>query len=157
MLRPYRDRDFDLLHALDQICYPPRIAYSKRMLGHYLALPDRICLVAENEAGRLAGFLIAASERSTGHIITLDVRPESRRQGLGSALYLAAENQLAERGVRSMVLESATDNASGIAFWQSHGYRIARVLRHYYWKGMDAYYMTKPLPARSRAICTPEH
>ncbi len=50
-LRPNLPADFDTLYALDQICYPRGIAYSKRTLRQYLEIPGAICIVAEdNEA-----------------------------------------------------------------------------------------------------------
>ena len=55
-------------------------------------------------------------------------------------------------GAREVSLETATENASAIAFWQKHGYRTRGVIEGYYPGGRDAYSMTKllPPPAQNR-------
>jgi ribosomal-protein-alanine N-acetyltransferase len=143
-LRTYSPADFDALFQLDQICYPRGIAYSKRTLRQYLAIPAAICIVAENsEDARITGFIVAEAAPPEAHIITLDVDPAVRRQQIGSQLYAAIETQLAARGVREIMLETATDNAAAVAFWTRHGYLSAGVIRNYYLRNVDAYYMIK--------------
>ena len=66
-----------------------------------------------------------------------------RRRGTGSALLAESEKNLALRGVRTILLETATDNEAGVAFWQRHGYRIEATLKRYYLQKVDAYEMRK--------------
>ena len=47
--------------------------------------------------------------------------------------------------VQSVLLETAVDNESGIAFWERHGYRTEAVLKRYYLGKVDAYEMRKRL------------
>jgi ribosomal protein S18 acetylase RimI-like enzyme len=77
----------------------------------------------------------------------LDVVAECRRAGLGTELTAAAENALAMNGVREIDLETATDNAAGIAFWTRHGYRTVGTIPRYYLDRVDALCMTKFLTA----------
>jgi len=149
-LRPYDSSDFDALYALDRECYPPGIAYSRSMLRWFLKQPGAICLLAESHEGKIIGFILAESEPPQGHIITLDVSAEVRRTGLGSQLTSAAENALAASGVREIELETAVDNAAGIAFWTSHGYRTVGTIPRYYLDRVDALSMTKILTASVR-------
>ena len=60
-------------------------------------------------------------------------------------LLAEAERKLVEAGVRQIGLETATDNAAAIAFWQKHGYRKSGVRKNYYPGGRDAYSMAKRL------------
>ena len=143
-LRSYRPDDFETLHAIDQTCYPRGIAYSKRSLRWFLALPGADCIVAET-AGRMAGFILCEAERPYGHIITIDVLEPFRRSGMGSALLQEAERRLAERGVQAIELETAHDNDAAIAFWQKHGYRTRGVYKRYYLGRVDALAMAKLL------------
>lgn len=165
ILREYQPADFESLYQLDQICYAPGIAYSRRMMREYLDIPGAICVVAENEPGRgesskavsIAGFILAEKEDETAHIITLDVAREARRKKVGSALYKAIEADLARRGVRIILLETATSNAAGVAFWSHHGYRTGGVIRNYYSRGAHAYAMSKQLRADPAArLAAPE-
>jgi ribosomal protein S18 acetylase RimI-like enzyme len=52
---------------------------------------------------------------------------------------------LAARGVQEMVLETAVENAAGVAFWQRHGYRTVATLKRYYLGRLDAFEMRKKL------------
>jgi [ribosomal protein S18]-alanine N-acetyltransferase len=151
-LRPYQPSDFEALYLLDRACYPPGIAYSKRMLRWYLAFPGAICTVAEAGDGVIAGFILSCADPPDGHVITLDVAAEFRRHGTGSALYNAAENELVARGVREIELETATGNAAGVAFWTRHGYRADGLLPGYYLDQVDAFHMHKTLDARKSAL-----
>lgn len=143
-IRPYEARDFGALYRLDQKCFLPGIAYSKWSLQYFLNLPQADCLVAE-ERKQIAGFILAEENPPLAHIITLDVAPEERRAGLGSALLTEIEKNFRHHGVRSVLLETAVDNESGFAFWQRHGYRTEAVLKRYYLGRIDAYEMRKRL------------
>ena len=146
-LRPYDSSDFDALYTLDRACYPPGIAYSRSMLRWFLKQPGAICLVTEESASQIAGFILVEADPPAGHIITLDVAAEYRRRGLGTKLTVAAENALSASGVRELELETAIDNAAGIAFWTRHGYRTVGTIPRYYLDRVDALCMTKTLSA----------
>jgi [ribosomal protein S18]-alanine N-acetyltransferase len=147
VIRQYETRDFAALHKLDQACFPPGISYSKFSLQYFLSLPAADCLVAE-DGKTIAGFLLAESNPPLAHIITLDVAPVYRRTGLGSKLLEEIEKHFQFKEVHSVLLETAVDNESGIAFWQHHGYRTEAVLKRYYLGRMDAYEMRKKLVTR---------
>ena len=144
VLRDYRPADFESMWALDQECFPPGIAYSKRTLRWFLRLPGADCLVAEAE-GRIAGFIVAEHAGPGAHLITIDVLERYRRCGIGTALLREMEQKLAAHGVNQVELETATDNQAAVAFWQKHGYRTFGVLKRYYANDVDAYAMLKPL------------
>jgi ribosomal protein S18 acetylase RimI-like enzyme len=143
---------------MDRVCFDASIAYSRRELRDYLRFPNADCVVAENveqdaaapAATKIVGFLVTVRERDEGYIVTIDVLPEYRRHAVGSLLLAEAENRMAARGAREVSLETATDNASAIAFWQKHGYRTRGVKTGYYPGGRDAYSMTKLLPLASQ-------
>jgi ribosomal-protein-alanine N-acetyltransferase len=143
-IRQYEGRDFGALYKLDQLCFPPGISYSKWSLQYFLNLPAADCLVAE-EGKHIVGFILAEKNPPLAHIITLDVAPGKRRSGLGSMLLGEMEKHLRFHEVRSVLLETAVDNQSGIAFWEHHGYRTEAVLKRYYLGKVDAFEMRKRL------------
>jgi [ribosomal protein S18]-alanine N-acetyltransferase len=152
-LRDYRAQDFETLYEIDQLCYEPAIAYSRRELRNYLRFPGADCVVAEAGAApnaknkphesSIAGFCVTAHEDDWGYIITIDVLETYRRHGLGSQLLTEAERRLAANGAREMALDTAVNNTAAIAFWQRHGYRIRGTRKGYYPDGIDAYAMAK--------------
>ena len=143
-IRAYEARDFNAIHKLDQECFLPGIAYSKWSLHYFLNLPTADSLVAEHSK-RIVGFILAEKNPPLAHIITLDVAAENRRAGLGSGLLSEMEEHFRYDDVRSVLLETAVTNESGIAFWEHHGYRTEAVLKRYYLGKVDAYEMRKRL------------
>src|SRR5215468_4278418 len=122
-IREYRRSDFSRLWEIDQKCFPPGISYSQPELLFYMRRPRAFTLVAESpgEDSSVAGFIVAEAAR-VGHIITIDVLQELRRNGLGSQLMAAAEDRLRTEGCRSVILETAVDNATALAFYKRHQY-----------------------------------
>jgi ribosomal-protein-alanine N-acetyltransferase len=148
-LREFRTEDFDVLWNIDQLCFPPGIAYPRRELAAYIQRRGSFTLVAEStgKADVVVGFIVAeASRRGVGHIITIDVLPQSRRGGLGSKLLAAAEDRLRQVPCHAVVLETAVDNASALAFYKRHEYSVVKVVPRYYSTGVDAFVLEKPLP-----------
>jgi len=149
-VRQYETRDFAALYKLDQSCFPAGIAYSKTMLRYYLAQPGAECLVATDDA-KIVGFILTEENPPLAHIVTLDVAETHRRFGVGTQLLQESEAHLVFRGVRTVLLETATTNDPGIAFWDRHGYRKEAVLTNYYPGHLDAFEMRKKLNETAKA------
>jgi ribosomal-protein-alanine N-acetyltransferase len=145
-LRPFSRADFETLYEIDQKCYPPEMAYSRREFRWYMRLPGAEALIAET-GGVIAGFILTALFESSGHIITIDVLTEFRRARVGTALLAAAEASLARRGATEIELETAVDNDAAIQFWKRSGYQTRGTLKNYYPGGLAAYAMIKRLEA----------
>jgi ribosomal-protein-alanine N-acetyltransferase len=110
----------------------------------YLRARGSFCLLAES-GGNIAGFILTELAPDEGHIITLDVLENYRRQGIGSLLLAAGEKEAVSRGGKRMVLETATTNKAAIALWKKRGYRQAVTIQDYYGRGRDAFRMGKDL------------
>ena len=152
-LRSYEPHDFATLYKLDQACFPPGISYSKTTLRYFLTLASADCVVAE-EARRIVGFIVSEENPPLAHIISLDVDAKHRRLGVGTMLLEKLESNLAARGVRSILLETAIDNEAAVAFWKAHGYRIEATLKRYYLGRIDAFEMRKILPGTAQKAGT---
>ena len=90
LIRDYRAADFDTLWEIDQVCFPPGIAYTQMDLTGFVTRRKAITRVAEFAAGRdvasgIAGFAVAQPIRNIGRILTLDILPEARRYRRGFA------------------------------------------------------------------------
>jgi len=156
-LREYDSRDFDRLQQIDQSCFPPGIAYSRRELAYYLSLRGTFTLVTEAKTTppEIAGFLIGQKvRRGMGHIITIDTVEKFRRAGVGSLLMSAAEARLKEDGCNAVVLETAVDNGPAIAFYKSLGYFILKTIPRYYHNNIDAFMMAKRIGEKTSAPAT---
>jgi ribosomal-protein-alanine N-acetyltransferase len=154
-IRPFQEADFETLWRMDQVCFDPQMAYSRPELAFYMRRPGAFTLVAEADgaeaganggsASRILGFIVAEARRKTGHIITLDVVPETRRSGVGSALLQAAEEQLLRAGAAAVALETAVNNMAAIRFYKQKGYFVEKTVPGYYSNQLDALVMRKEL------------
>ncbi len=149
-LRDFRDEEIETLWRIDQQCFAPGISYSRLELDTYLRRPGAFALVADsNVPGDSAvpvGFIVAeAGRRGSGHIITIDVLPDSRRGGIGSQLLQAAEDRLCAAHCHAVVLETAVDNRVALSFYKRHHYSVIKTWPRYYSNGVDAFVLKKDL------------
>ena len=162
-LRDYTEADLPALCALDQVCVPPGIAYSRAELRSFLHHPSSFTTVAVaampgHTAPSIWGFAIVRPVRrrlregdTTGmapvlHVLTIDVAPEARRRGVGGLLmeWMVARGQ--ELNLRAIVLEVSVDNDAAQRFYQRFGFCTAGVLPGYYNGTTDALELERSLP-----------
>jgi ribosomal-protein-alanine N-acetyltransferase len=143
-IRDFKPEDFETIWRMDQECFPTGIAYSREELKTYVRHKGSFTLVAVDDVGTIAGFIVAYG-RSTGHVITIDVSPNVRRAGVGSFLLRAAEKRLQTEGSTAVGLETAVDNISALSFYKRHGYSVIRTWPRYYSNGVDALVLRKLL------------
>ncbi len=146
-IRDVKPEEFEALYQLDQKCFPPGIAYSRRELTYYMKLRGAFTLVAETfeaDGSQLAGFIVAQRHpKGMGHIVTIDTISSYRREGLGTLLMSEAEKRLYADGCKGMFLETAVDNIGAIKFYKKLGYFIVKTLPRYYQDKVDAFLMAK--------------
>jgi ribosomal-protein-alanine N-acetyltransferase len=151
VIREYRAADFDRLWAIDQMCFPPGIAYTQMDLTGFITRRKAITLVAEfaegsEFAGGIAGFAVAQPIRKIGRILTLDIVPEARRFGLATQLMQECEKRLCAAGSEQVYLETAVNNEPALLLYRKLGYEILRRLPLYYPPhALDGYLMGKGL------------
>jgi [ribosomal protein S18]-alanine N-acetyltransferase len=150
-IRDFKPEDFETLWRMDQECFPPGIAYSKKELTSYIRHPKSFTLLAIDDKTQGVHGFIVGHKGGIGHIITIDVSPTARRSGVGSLLLRAAEEKLQFSGSTAVGLETAVDNLTALSFYKRHGYSVIRTCPRYYPNGVDALVMNKELvAARSR-------
>lgn len=151
-LRGFEPGDLPALLLLDELCFPPQIAYSGAELQYFVRHPRSTTIVAERDQ-HVAGFCVVdwkqEAGRKLGHFITIDVAPELRRIGLGGLLMEAGEGELVSMGCFAVSLEVATNNAGALAFYQRLGYRQVGQIPGYYADGTDALVLRKTLDSRA--------
>ena len=144
VVRESEPDDFESLWRMDQECFPAGISYSRKELKAFLRGRGSFTLVATNEKDELQGFIVAFCG-SSGHVITIDVGPGSRRSGVGSLLLQGAEARMRAAGCGVVGLETAVDNTGALAFYKRHGYHVVRTYPRYYSNGVDALVLKKDL------------
>ena len=141
------------MYSLDQACFRVGIAYPLEALQYFVSHPGSFSIIAESNAEKCAGFCIVEVMRRRGmvygHIITIDVQPYLRRQGIGGILMQALEQRLLELRAKRCVLEVAIDDAGAQEFYASRGYKVTARLQAYYMGSLDALVLEKELGSSS--------
>jgi ribosomal-protein-alanine acetyltransferase len=124
----------DKLYRIEKQCFEQE-AFTKQQLTYLLTDYNTIRLAAfVND--EIAGFIIAHVdiERKApfGHIITIDVTPTYRRQGIAQKLLQKTEAIFKNHSIKECRLEVREDNAAAINLYQKLGYKKAGTLRKYY-------------------------
>ncbi|MFA7439071.1 tRNA (adenosine(37)-N6)-threonylcarbamoyltransferase complex dimerization subunit type 1 TsaB [Castellaniella sp.] len=98
--------------------------------------------------GAMLGFVLLMEAPDMAHVLVIGVRPDVRRQGLGSRLLQACVAHARQAGLPALTLEVRRSNQSAILFYEHHGFQRRGVRRGYYPapEGReDAWIMTLPL------------
>lgn len=89
-------------------------------------------VVAHAPAAEVIGFGGMWLVTDEGHITTLAVHPDWRRQGVGRQLLAALLLEAVRRGARRMTLEVRAGNEAARALYEQFGFRAVAVLARYY-------------------------
>jgi ribosomal protein S18 acetylase RimI-like enzyme len=84
---------------------------------------DPEAMILADHDGALIGSIIAGWDGWRYHLYRLAVRPDWRKQGVGSALLSAAENRLKALGATRLDAMVLNGNDLGRNLWQAQGYQ----------------------------------
>ena len=103
----------------------------------------------ERDGDYIVGMVGLWCTMGEGHIVTIAVRPECRRQGIGELLLVAALEAAIEAGQDEVTLEYRISNHGARSLYERYGFNQVGVRARYYSDNQeDAVLMTTP-PLRS--------
>ena len=137
VLRGYRPGDWKAMYALDVVCFEAPFRFSQREMRR-LAEGHGAAVVLADAATVLAGFCIAQLEGDWAYVVTLDVAPAWRRQGVAAQLMTEVETQVQTAGVHGIALHVYNGNAGAIRFYERMGYGRVGLAENFYGRGLDA-------------------
>ena len=124
------------LHEIEEIerrSY--RTPWSRSMFAGELAKPSSICLgafAADEEEGRLCGYLIVSRYVDAWHVMNVAVDPDHRGRGIATMLRERLFALTAEDPRRGYTLEVRVSNATAIDLYERLGFEARGVRRGYY-------------------------
>lgn len=149
-LRAYQANDLTAMHALDVKCFEPPFRFSRSAMRRFAEARNARVLIAD-EGGAVVGFVILHVEHAEGssyaYIVTLDVSPAHRRQGLAGKLMREAERQALAEGCTAVVLHVFTGNEAAICFYEENDFVRSYREPDFYGHAGDAWVFHKPLPS----------
>jgi ribosomal-protein-alanine N-acetyltransferase len=129
-IRPFRPADteaiFVILRDSRDAAQWPVESYAK-----LAASPSGVLLVGEGSA-QLLGFLAARQVADEAEILNLAVHRDFRRQGIASALLLAALERFRHSAIARVFLELRASNLPARALYDRHGFVPSGVRNSYY-------------------------
>jgi ribosomal-protein-alanine N-acetyltransferase len=125
--------------------------YSDYFYESLLAEMPEAFLVAEHK-GKLVGYTMCKTEYGfsnfkklgfvkKGHVVSIAVLEENRRQGLGSAIVEEAIKGVKEKRCDELYLEVRCSNNDAVRLYEKLGFSIKQRLKAYYRDGEDAFLM----------------
>jgi len=113
--------------------------------------------VAESPSSDVVGYIMTRVEIKpgffkyflvkSGHVVSIAVRRDHRRLGLGYALMAFAMKSMHENyKCGETYLEVRVSNKPAISLYEKLGYRVVKIEKGYYLDGEDAYVMARRLP-----------
>ena len=126
--------DLQVLAALHRAAFeaqPGAEVWDAVALAELLAMPGAQALIAE-AGGAPLGFVLGRVTAEEAELLTLSLRPEARRLGLGRALVDALVAQIAILGARRVLLEVAEDNKAARDLYVATGFTQVGRRRGYY-------------------------
>lgn len=146
-LRPYRTSDLPALYLLDKVCFEPPFRFSRETMRRFAEAKNAIVRLAceqldPGDSERVTGFCIVHLERGrsdiVGYVVTLDVEPAYRRQGIGPKLMHSVEVLARDAGAAAMTLHVWSGNRSAIQLYERLGYVYLRTANDFYGPDFDA-------------------
>lgn len=140
-IRQYIPQDLDRIVTIENRCFSPSQAYSKKHL-HYLLNKANSMTLVEYDNYEIRGFIIALLRTGSNiaGIETLNVDPTYQGIGIAYRLLNSIADDLKICGLKSIRLEVSEGNTSAIRLYEKVGFRTTSFLSNYY---QNKYYGTR--------------
>jgi ribosomal-protein-alanine N-acetyltransferase len=93
----------------------------------------------------IVGYAIGEKSKDSGLIVSVAVKKEWRRRGIGRKLIEKLLENFKKEGMKIVFLHVREENRDAINFYQALGFKIIELVENYYSNGEDAYLMEKSL------------
>jgi ribosomal-protein-alanine N-acetyltransferase len=139
------------MFRLDAVCFTEPFQFDRVMMRDFAEAPGAIALLVTDDADtELLGFVLlhleGLGDGLYGYVVTIDVSPEHRRQGIAAAMLTHAEIAAHAAGAQQIGLHVAADNRGAIAFYLHQNYQRVGRAKHFYREAyQDALVFAKPL------------
>jgi len=131
MIRDMFEHDLPDVHMLESICEPT--PWSVNSLRYEINNKESILKVAVRD-DKIIRYVYISTLLDITHVMKINVLPENRRNGIGSALFSESLNQLRlnKPDVKSITLEVRDSNSAATKLYNNFGFRKTGSRRNYY-------------------------
>jgi len=154
-IRPFKSSDIDQVVQINLACLPEHYDQSFFFELYYRFPKTFLVATVHDEA---VGYIMCRMEHGfsemrrfnlikKGHIVSIAVLSEYRRNGLGKALVAKALEGMEEYSVGECYLEVRVSNKPAINLYKKFGFTVVRRIGSYYKDGEDAFVMARGTPS----------
>jgi ribosomal-protein-alanine N-acetyltransferase len=152
-LRKFAVNDLQSVVHINTVCLPENYT-DFFFIDLHRRFPETFIVAEENS--EVVGYIMCRVEIGLsnfgfgglvkkGHIVSVAVMPQHRREGIGQALVNEAmEGMRLYRG-KQCFLEVRVTNTPAVGLYRKLGFEVTRTIHGYYADGEDAYLMSKKL------------
>ncbi len=129
IVRPYEPDDLSALASIAEKAFGR--AWTKEMLETDIANEQAhyLCAVSDDKVIGYIGYWQVLDE---GHVMTVAVAEENRREGVGETLVREMIRSGGKRGILYWTLEVRVGNVSAVKLYERAGFKLAGVRPRYY-------------------------
>jgi [ribosomal protein S18]-alanine N-acetyltransferase len=143
-IRPVRAEDLPAVHELEEACFKdPFPPYFINQLAE--ANPDTFLVALDS--GRIVGYAVVDDWTDHQHLVSIAVLADSRRRGIGQALFDRLFERLQDGPLK---LELKRSNEGALAFYRKNGFAQTGIAHSYYADGEDAILMEKSIQQQKK-------
>jgi ribosomal-protein-alanine N-acetyltransferase len=130
MIRKATIEDLNEVHEIESVSFkdPYPRGFLKALFQIY---PETSLVAMKNE--QVIGYIIASSDRGDGHLISIAVHPQERRQKVGEVLIKKLLAILHKQKISLLRLEVRKSNEIAQMFYQKLGFEFSHVIPQYYY------------------------
>jgi [ribosomal protein S18]-alanine N-acetyltransferase len=138
IIREFRPNDLRRVYEIEEMSFPD--PYDINMLKQLFDFGAGF-LVAQVENYVVGYIIFWIVEEDRGHVISLAVDQNYKRQKIGSKLINTAIATFTKFNIFSITLEVKTENKEALDFYKSIGFKLNKKVSNYYEDGSDAFKM----------------
>ena len=153
-LRRFKPSDVERVMHINRVCLPENYT-TFFFMNLYQRFPETFIVAEEN--GKVVGYIMCRIETGIpsfkllgitrkGHVISIAVLPEHRREGIGYELVQEAMRAMVNYKAKECYLEVRASNVAAVSLYRKMGFEIARTAKGYYADGEAACVMARKLP-----------
>mgnify|MGYP001024855410 CR=1 FL=1 len=128
-IRRVVEEDLEAIYEVERVSF--KDFYPPGFIKELHKSNSQTFLVAEIE-GTPVGYVIAAQDWGSGHILSIAVHPSARRKNIGRRLVIEVLKVLQRLGVTNVRLEVRRSNTGAQRFYEELGFEYSHTVDRYY-------------------------
>ena len=130
--------DLEQVIAIGKSIFPHKSYFSKNYFQKFYQSYPQGFLVFKN-GEEIIGYVIGQKEGEKGKIISLAVKKNEQKKGIGKKLVNHLINNFQKDGVNSILLHVREKNQNALAFYQKLGFKLRKTAKNFYADGDSAF------------------